>query len=178
MKKIISALTAITMTATLVVPATLIMAQDEITVTVNGQEIDFSVYDNVLPYIENDRTLIPIRAIAESMSFTVDWDGTERLVTVKNDSTDIIFVIDGAAATVNGEEISLDAPARIVDDRTFVPLRFVSENMGATVSGSVSAKTDIVLAGIEAGSKLQKATELGITIWSESDFDNLINSQK
>lgn len=133
MKKIISALTAITMTATLVVPTTLVMAQDEITVTVNGQEIDFSVYDNVMPFIENDRTLIPIRAIAENMSFTVDWDGAERLVTVKNDSTDIVFVIDGAAATVNGEEISLDAPARIVDDRTFVPLRFVSENMGATV---------------------------------------------
>ena len=133
MKKIISALTAITMTATLVVPTTLIMAQDEITVTVNGQEIDFSVYDNVMPFTENDRTLIPIRAIAENMSFTVDWDGAERLVTVKNDSTDIIFVIDGAAATVNGEEITLDAPARIVDDRTFVPLRFVSENMGATV---------------------------------------------
>lgn len=133
MKKIISALTAITMTATLVVPTTLIMAQDEITVTVNGQEIDFSVYDNVMPFIENDRALIPIRAIAENMSFTVGWDGAERLVDVKNDSTDILFVIDSTTAMVNGEEKALDAPARIIDDRTFVPLRFVSENMGATV---------------------------------------------
>ena len=54
----------------------------------------------------------------------------------------------------------------------------ILERMGATVSGSVSAKTDIVLAGVDAGSKLQKATELGVTIWDESDFDNLIKEQK
>ena len=54
----------------------------------------------------------------------------------------------------------------------------ILERMGATVSGSVSAKTDIVLAGADAGSKLQRATELGITVWGEEDFDKLIESQK
>ncbi|MCM1294207.1 MAG: NAD-dependent DNA ligase LigA [Muribaculaceae bacterium] len=52
------------------------------------------------------------------------------------------------------------------------------ERMGATITGSVSAKTDIVLAGADAGSKLAKARELGITIWDEDDFKNIITSSK
>ncbi len=52
--------------------------------------------------------------------------------------------------------------------------REILERMGATVTGSVSNKTDIVLAGADAGSKLTRATELGITIWDENDFENAI----
>lgn len=49
--------------------------------------------------------------------------------------------------------------------------------MGATVTGSVSSKTDIVLAGAEAGSKLARAMELGVTVWNESDFEKAVSGQ-
>ena len=52
--------------------------------------------------------------------------------------------------------------------------REILERMGARVQGSVSAKTDIVLAGADAGSKLTKARSLGITIWGEDDFEKLL----
>ncbi len=54
--------------------------------------------------------------------------------------------------------------------------REMLERLGATVTGSVSNKTDIVLAGADAGSKLSKATELGITIWGEDDFEKIIKA--
>ena len=54
----------------------------------------------------------------------------------------------------------------------------ILEQMGATVVGSVSSKTDIVLAGADAGSKLARAMELGITVWNESDFENAISGTK
>ncbi len=56
--------------------------------------------------------------------------------------------------------------------------RDILERMGATVTGSVSAKTDIVLAGADAGSKLSKAEQLGITVWGEDEFENAIDDAK
>ena len=56
--------------------------------------------------------------------------------------------------------------------------REILERLGARVQGSVSAKTDIVLAGADAGSKLTRAEQLGITIWSESDFDKIIQESQ
>ena len=164
MKKTIAAITAAIMLAG-IVPA---MAQDDITVLVNGTEIDFAEYDNVLPYIENDFTLIPVRAIAESLGLTVDWDEDTRTVTAKDADTEITLVIDSDTATVNGETKQLGVPARITDDRTFIPLRFVSENMGAEVLWDGDTRT-ITITG---DTKMKELSKIDNTKWQYNADDN------
>ena len=150
MKKVLSLLLVLALSA-IAIP---VMAESNVSVAVNGNAVDFSAYDNILPYIENDRTLVPIRALAENMGFSVDWAGETRTVTVKGSDTEIVLTIDSDKATVNGETYTLDVPARITNDRTFIPLRFVSENMGATVDWndadrSITIIKDNILAKID-----------------------------
>ena len=84
-------------------------------------------------YIENGRTMVPIRVISENFGAAVDWDGVSRQAIIKKDSTVIILTIDSDKAYVNGKEKQLDSAAVIKNGRTMVPLRFVSEELGRAV---------------------------------------------
>ncbi len=83
--------------------------------------------------IEDGRTLVPLRAIFESLEAEVLWDPIDRKVTATKGETTIILYIGNKLASVNGLSITLDVPPRIINDRTLVPLRFVSESFGADV---------------------------------------------
>ena len=96
--------------------------------------------NDVAPIISGDRTFLPIRLIAESLGATVGWDEAEQSVTIVKDGTTIVIYIGQAFATVNGEPVQLDAPAFIANDRTYLPVRFVAENLGATVSWDAETK--------------------------------------
>ena len=112
---------------------------NSVTVNINGEAVDFSKYDNIMPYIENDITLIPIRAIAEGLGCEVSWDGENQTVEIKGLNDEILLTINSSTAVVNNENVTLDVPAQVVDDRTFVPLRFISKNMGAKVEWNEEA---------------------------------------
>ena len=85
------------------------------------------------PMISNDRTMLPIRYVAESLGSTVLWDTASSVATVKNESTEIKLTIGSEEATVNGKTLILDSPPFIEDDRIYMPVRFVAENLGAAV---------------------------------------------
>ena len=95
--------------------------------------------NDVAPKIVNDRTMLPARFVAENLGAKVEWDGEKELVTItsKNLKTDenvtILITIGAATVKVNGKEIKLDSPAFIENDRTYTPIRFISENLGASV---------------------------------------------
>lgn len=94
--------------------------------------------NDVAPKIVNDRTMLPTRLIAESLGAKVDWDESRQLVTVtgkneKGEEVVILITINSDIASVNGEQKKLDSPAFIENDRTYTPIRFISENLGADV---------------------------------------------
>ncbi|HPD00060.1 MAG TPA: copper amine oxidase N-terminal domain-containing protein [Acetivibrio sp.] len=112
-------------------------AQDEINVVLNGTKLEF----DVKPYIKNGRTMVPFRGIFEALGVEVSWDGVNRSVLATNDTTQIFIEIGKDYAFVNGYRIDLDAAPEIINGRTFVPLRFVSENAGADVSWDGHTRT-------------------------------------
>lgn len=91
------------------------------------------IKSDVAPYIKNERTMVPIRFISETLGYKVTWDKDKREVGISGKDTEISLKIDSTKAKVNGKELKLDAPASIKKDRTFVPLRFVAENLKAEV---------------------------------------------
>lgn len=99
------------------------------TIDLDGQQLSF----DVLPTIDNGRTLVPLRAIFEAMGATVDWDQDRQTATAMKDGTTVILQIGSTAPTINGEIRELDVPAKIIEGRTLAPLRFVGEAFGGTV---------------------------------------------
>jgi hypothetical protein len=98
------------------------------------------------PVIKNGRTLVPIRAIIEALAGTVGWDRTARKATVTLGSTTIELWIGKSVATVNGVSTPIDSTdakvvPEIINGRTMLPLRFVTENLGATVAWEQSTQT-------------------------------------
>lgn len=91
------------------------------------------IKSDVQPFIQNERTMVPIRFISETLGYKVDWNNEERLVSITGKDTSLELKIGSKKAKVNGKDLELDAPAIIKSDRTFVPLRFVAENLKAEV---------------------------------------------
>jgi hypothetical protein len=98
------------------------------------------------PVIKNNRTLLPIRPIVEALGGTVSWDGTERKVTVSLGSTTIELWIGKNTARVNGTNTPIDSTnskvvPEIINGRTMLPLRFVTENLGCQLQWDPNTKT-------------------------------------
>ncbi len=85
------------------------------------------------PIIVDSRVLVPLRGIFEALQAEVGWDPKQKIVTAAKAGTTVILKIGSPFATINGKTVSLDVPAQIRNDRTLVPVRFVSEALGEDV---------------------------------------------
>lgn len=106
-------------------------------VILDGRQLTFEVP----PIIENDRTLVPLRAIFEAMGASVNWDNKTRTVTSAKGATTVVLTIGSINPTVNGQVWPLDVPAKIKNDRTLAPLRFVGEAFGGKVDWNNTTRT-------------------------------------
>ncbi len=156
MKKILSLLTALAMSASMAVCA---MAADrenaEPDVIVDGSGI---IFEDQNAKIVNDVTLVPARGVFEAMGNTVEWDGENRQVTVKasTEVVQVLITIDSDVMEVTTyksiferttEEVTLEVPAQIINDRTMIPLRAVSEAFDCDVEWDAENYAVVITTG-------------------------------
>ena len=136
MKKIIP----IILLLTAVMSTSTALADENITVMLNGQAMDF----DVAPIIQNDRVLVPMRAIFEELHCSVDYtdiDGRQIITAKLNENNSIGLVIGSDEMQIHNQKIKLDTAPIIVNDRTLVPLRAVSEAFDYDVNWDEDTKT-------------------------------------
>ena len=85
------------------------------------------------PRIYNSSTLVPVRVVAEGLGYNVTWSQADKRVCINDSSTAIALTVDNQVATVNGNEVALETSAKIFNNVTLVPIRFVAESLGLQV---------------------------------------------
>lgn len=85
------------------------------------------------PYIENSRTFVPIRFIAEQLGANVSWDANSQEAILEYEDKTIKLPVYSSTATINGSSVAIDAPVNIYNSRTFVPVRFIAETFDCSV---------------------------------------------
>jgi plastocyanin len=110
--------------------------KSDMKVVLDGKSLSFGS-----TYVVDGRLVLPYRAIAEELGAKVGYISSSKTVTVQKGSTSISLKIGSKTATVNGRTVSLDVSAVIVNSSTYVPVRFLSENLGLTVHYSNATKT-------------------------------------
>ena len=110
---------------------------DDIKVLINGQTVMF----DVSPQLINDRTMVPMRKIFEDVGAVVEWDEATQTVTAKRHTSDtwdiytteVKLTIGEKTIYINGVPQEIDVAPVVINDRTLVPVRFISEALGAKV---------------------------------------------
>ena len=117
-----------------------VFAADDIKVLVNGKSLTM----DQPPVLVNDRTLVPVRAIFEALGAKVDWNNDTNTATGELNGTTVEIQIENTVAKVNGKDVTLDVPAKLISDRTLVPVRFISESLGAKVDWEDATQTVVI----------------------------------
>jgi len=139
---------AATVVASLATGVTAATASAPISLVINGVQVP----TDVPPVLVDGRTLVPVRVISERLGCLVQWEPATSRVTITRGSSRIVLTVGRTEATVDGRTVTLDVPAKLISGRTLVPIRFVSEALGAQVSWNPGARRVTVTYGPGSGS--------------------------
>ena len=114
--------------------------------TVNGVKKEIDPGRGTKPILYKDRTLLPIRAVMEEMGGKLTWDDKNQKITIEVQGRTVELWIGKRTAFVNGWEFVLDAEPQMVNDRTMIPLRFITEKLGCKIAWD-EATSKITIAG-------------------------------
>ncbi|MBU5257483.1 copper amine oxidase N-terminal domain-containing protein [Tissierella praeacuta] len=156
MKRQAKILTLVALLAILIIPIATYASSaldQQVSVFIDGKPVQFNK-DLGYPIVENGRTLVPVRIISEDMGYEVKWDNPTQKVTISDANTKIEFKIGDSTALINGKRVPIDTredangkvvqvdtKARLINSRTYVPIRFITENFGGTVDWKIQGKT-------------------------------------
>lgn len=101
-----------------------------IVVYLDGERVDF----DAPPVVEKGATLVPFRPLFRRLGYEVRWNNETRTVIAVKDGRTIELPVDGDEARVDGRAVALAVPPRLLNDRTYVPLRFVADQTGRETS--------------------------------------------
>jgi len=115
----------------------IVNAEDEISVEIAGNKITF---EDQTPLIKNGRTLVPMRKIFETLGMTVKWDETTQKITGEKENKKIELFINSNTARIDNTYKTVEVPPQIINGRTMVPIRFISEELGLDVKWNENIK--------------------------------------
>ncbi len=139
MTKLIAIVLAVSSMLTVSALAVSAASTKDITVKVNDTVIRFP---DQKPIIQNERTLVPIRFVAEALGYDVDWNEQDNTAVIEDGK--IILYIGTNKAKINGKSVTLDVASTVVRDRTMVPLRVIAETLDCSVDWIGETKTILI----------------------------------
>ncbi|WP_052947840.1 copper amine oxidase N-terminal domain-containing protein [Aneurinibacillus tyrosinisolvens] len=122
------------------VMVTPVIIKNEIIVKLNGKNLSF----DQKPVVVQGRTLVPLRTIFEALGIKIDWDGKTGTVKAGKGKNKVTVKIGSTTATVNGKAVKLEQKAQVINQRTMIPLRFISESFEANVKWDAASHTVII----------------------------------
>ncbi|WP_159883514.1 stalk domain-containing protein [Paenibacillus puerhi] len=118
----------------------------EVSVKINGK---FAPITGQKPMMKDGSTYVPLRAVFERLHSKVDWDDEIKTIAIAKQDTSVKLTIDSNTAYVNGQEVHLEQPPFLYNETAFVPLRFISESIGAKVDWDAAER--VALIDVELG---------------------------